>query len=76
MDIYQFLENADVYLQPTVGTDTYKLDVTPEGISFSQTFTEHTYAQKTLHTLSHHVKSGSISKANPADFAFTIPLLK
>jgi len=76
MDIYQFLENADVYLQPSAGTDTYKLDITPEGVSFSQTFTEHTYAKKTLHQQSHNIKEGSISKANPADFSFTIPLLK
>jgi len=76
MDIYQFLENADVYLQPSAGTDTYKLDITPEGVSFSQTFTEHTYAKKTLHQQSHNIKEGSISKANPADFSFTIPLLR
>tara|TARA_R110000764_G_scaffold105786_1_gene191493 strand:+ start:518 stop:1534 length:1017 start_codon:yes stop_codon:yes gene_type:complete len=76
MDIYQFLENADVYLQPSAGTNTYKLDITPEGVSFSQTFTEKTYARKTLHQQSHNVQEGSISKANPADFSFTIPLLK
>jgi hypothetical protein len=76
MDIYQFLENADVYLQPSAGTDTHKLDITPEGVSFSQTFTEHTYAKKTLHQQSHNIKEGSISKANPADFSFTIPLLR
>ena len=76
MDIYHHLENTKVYLRPSTGTDVYELDVLASGASFSQTFTENTYSEKTLHSQGSLVKNGSIKKANPASFEFSVPLLK
>lgn len=76
MDIYHHLENTKVYLRPSTGTDVYELDVLASGASFSQTFTENTYSEKTLHSQDSLVKNGCIKKASPASFAFSVPLLK
>lgn len=76
MDIYHHLENTRVYLRPSTGTDVYELDVLASGASFSQTFTENTYSEKTLHNQGALVKNGNIKKANAASFSFAVPLLK
>lgn len=75
MALYHFLENTKVYLQVSSGL-VHKLDITPEGVKFSQTFTEKTFNQKTLQSQSSLVKQGVFKRANPASFSFTLPLLK
>ena len=50
------------------------LDV-QEDINFSQTFTDNTYPQKTIHEQHKLHEASSIKKANPANFSFTIPAL-
>ena len=73
MATYNFKKQAEVYLVYPVGTTT-RIDVT-EDISFSQTFTDKTYPQKTLHEQHKMHDASNIKKANPADFEFTIPAL-
>ena len=51
-----------------------RLDVTSD-ISFTQTFTDKTYPQKTLHEQHKMHEASNIKKANPANFEFTIPAL-
>jgi len=51
-----------------------RLDVTSD-ISFSQTFTDKTYPQKTLHEQHKMHEASSIKKANPANFEFTMHAL-
>jgi hypothetical protein len=69
---YNFLNQAEVYIYSN-GT-RYKLDVTSD-LSFSQTFTDKTYPQKTLHDQSKMHEASRITKANPANFEFTVPAL-
>lgn len=76
MDIYHHLENTKVYLKLSNSANIYELDILADGASFSQTFTETTYATKTLHSQGSLVKEGTIKKGNPASFSFSIPLLK
>ena len=73
MATYNFKKQAEVYLVYPVGTTT-RIDVT-EDISFSQTFTDKTYPQKTLHEQHKMHDASNIKKANAADFEFTIPAL-
>ena len=73
MATYSFLKQAEVYV--VVGSaSAVRLDVTSD-ISFSQTFTDKTYPQKTLHEQHKMHDASNIKKANPADFEFTIPAL-
>ena len=73
MATYNFLKQAEVYV--VVGSaSAVRLDVT-SNISFSQTFTDKTYPQKTLHEQHKMHDASNIKKANPADFEFTIPAL-
>ena len=72
MPTYNFKEEAEVYL--VFGGSTIRLDVSPD-ISFSQTFTDKTYPQKTLHEQHKLHQASRISKANPANFNFEIPAL-
>jgi len=72
MATYNFKKDAEVYIVYD-GTTT-RLDVTEE-ISFSQTFTDKTYPQRTLHEQHKLHEASNIKKANPAAFAFTIPVL-
>jgi hypothetical protein len=53
----------------------YLLDIYPD-LSFSQTFDETAVQVKTLHNQSNMFELASITKANPANFSFTIPLMK
>jgi|GEM_PF-1426638 len=65
-----------IYTNQTIGNNNYplRLDVTSD-INFSQTFTDKTYPQKTLHDQSKMHEASSITKANPANFEFTVPAL-
>ena len=72
MATYSFKKQAEVYI--VYSGARYKLDVTEE-LSFSQTFTDSTYPQKTLHEQHKMHDASSIKKANPANFGFTIPAL-
>ena len=72
MATYNILKEAEVYL--VFGGSRHRLDVT-EDISFSQTFTDKSYAQKTLHEQHKMHEASKIVKANPANFEFTIPAL-
>ena len=69
---YNFKKEAEVYI--VSNNARYILDVTEE-LSFSQTFTDSTYAQKTLHEQHKMHDASNIKKANPANFEFTIPAL-
>ncbi len=72
MATYNLKKQAEIYL--VYGGSRYRLDVT-EDISFSQTFTDTTYPQKTLHEQHKVHEASNIKKANPANFSFTIPAL-
>ncbi len=72
MATYNFKKQAEVYL--VFGGSRYRLDVT-EDISFSQTFTDSTYPQKTLHEQHKMHEASNIKKANPANFQLEIPAL-
>ena len=72
MATYNFKNDTKVYL--IHNSVRYKLDVTEE-ISFSQTFTDSTYAQKTIHEQHKMHEASNIKKANPANFEFTVPAL-
>ena len=65
-----------IYNNQTIGNNNYplRLDVT-EDLSFSQTFTDSTYAQKTIHEQHKMHEASSVKKANPANFEFTVPAL-
>jgi hypothetical protein len=73
MATYNILKEAEVYIVEADSTKT-RLDVTSD-ISFSQTFTDKTYPQKTLHEQHKMHDASNIKKANPANFEFTIPAL-
>ena len=72
MATYNILKEAEVYI--VYSGSRYRLDVTSD-ISFSQTFTDKTYPQKTLHEQHKMHEASNIKKANPANFEFTIPAL-
>ena len=67
---YSFLKDAKVYL--VFGVGQTQLDIS--NVSFSQTFTESSYAVKTLH-VENMFEGSVINKANPANFELTIPAL-
>ena len=66
-------EVSSLYLGSAIGTST-QLEVGPE-LSFSQTFTEDSFSTKTIHT-DDYFDSSTITKANQANFGFTVPALK
>ena len=66
-------EVSSLYLGSAIGTST-KLEVGPE-LSFNQTFTESPFSTKTIHT-EDFFESSTITKANKANFAFKLPVLK
>ena len=72
MATYNFKKQAEVYLFHD--NKRYRLDVT-EDLSFSQTFTDKTYPQKTLHAQYKVHDASCIKKANPANFQFTVPMI-
>ena len=71
MTAYNFLKESNVHL--VYGGSRYLLKTTPD-VSFSQTFAEDAYEVKTLHDQTKMFQGTSITKANPADFSFTVHL--
>ena len=71
---FNFKKEAEVYIYDTANTNYHRLDVT-EDLSFSQTFTDKTYPQKTLHEQHKLHEASNIKKANPANFEMTIPMI-
>jgi len=69
---FNFNNEAEVYLYD--GSTYHRLDVGPD-LSFSQTFTDKTYPQKTLHEQHKMHEASNIKKANPANFEMTIPMI-
>ena len=70
---YNFLKESKVHL--VHGGNRYLLVTAPD-VSFSQTFAEDAIEVKTLHDQTKMFQGTSITKANPADFGFTIYLTK
>ena len=73
MVAYNFLKESNVHL--VYGVSRYLIKTTPD-VSFSQTFAEDAYEVKTLHDQTKMFQGTSITKANPADFSFTVHLTK
>ena len=71
MTAYNFLKESNVHL--VYGGSRYLLKTTPD-VSFSQTFAEDAYEVKTLHDQTKMFQGTSVTKANPADFGFTVSL--
>ena len=72
MPTYNFKREAELYI--VHGGVQYRLDVSPD-ISFSQTFKNNSYPQKTLHEQFAFNETSTFKQANPANFEFTIPTL-
>ena len=68
---HSFLRESKLYLEYS-GTK-YRI-YTTTAISFSQTFAEDSYPVKTLHDQSKMFEGSTITKANQANFSFTVPL--
>ena len=68
MPSYNFKREAQVFI--VAGGLRYKLDV--QDISFSQTFSEESYPVRTLHAQNNVFEASNITKANAANFSFTI----
>ncbi|RZK44450.1 MAG: hypothetical protein EOO61_03770, partial [Hymenobacter sp.] len=72
MAIYNFKKDTKVYI--VRGANRYTLDVYPD-FNFSQTFDETAVPVKTLHSQFDMAENAVITKANPANFNFTVPIL-
>lgn len=68
---YNFLRGSQLHI--VFGSNRYNVKITPD-LSFSQTFAEDAYSVKTLHDQTKMFSGTSITKANPANFSFTIHL--
>ena len=68
---YSFLRESKLYI--VYGGNKYRIH-TSTAISFSQTFASDSYSVKTLHNQSKMFEGATITKANPADFSFNVPL--
>ena len=68
---YSFLRESKLYIE--FGGSKYRIYTTTT-ISFSQTFAEDSYPVKTLHDQSKMFEGSTITKANPANFSFEVPL--
>jgi len=72
MAIYNFKREAKLYI--VQNGLRYLIDLYPD-LTFSQTFNETSVPVKTLHSQYDMFESAVITKANPANFNFTIPIL-
>jgi len=72
MPTYNFKKQTKVYV--VRNGFRYYLDIYPD-LSFSQTFDETTVPVKTLHSQFDMFEDAVITKANPANFSFTMPIL-
>ena len=68
---YSFLRESKLYIE--FGGSKYRIYTTTT-ISFSQTFAEDSYPVKTLHDQSKMFEGSTITKANPDNFSFEVPL--
>ena len=68
---HSFLRESKLYI--VYGGNKYRI-YTTTAISFSQTFAEDSYPVKTLHDQSKMLEGSTITKANEANFSFTVPL--
>ena len=68
---YNFLRDSELHI--VYGSNRYNVKITPD-LSFSQTFAEDAYSVKTLHDQTKMFSGTSITKANPANFSFSIHL--
>lgn len=68
---YNFKKEASLYLVD--GTSQYNIDISE--ISFNQTTSERSFPTKTLHS-ANNFESSKITKANPANFSFVLPVLR
>lgn len=68
MPSYNFKREAQVFI--VTGGLRYRLDV--QDISFSQTFSEESYPVRTLHAQNNVFEASNITKANAANFSFTV----
>lgn len=73
MPAYNFRKNCKVYL--VQGSSRWKIEVYPD-LNFSQTFEEKSRKVKTLHDQNAMFDEAIITKANPANFNFTVLLVK
>lgn len=73
---FELLQNGVVYLEDVrSGSTFYRLHVGRE-VSFSQTFRQEGIAKRTLHSQKDLFDGSVINTANPADFSFTLLLVK
>ncbi len=72
MAIYNFKKELKLYI--VYAGLKYPLDIYPD-ITFSQTFSETAVPVKTLHSQTDMFENAVITKANPANFSFTTPIL-
>jgi len=70
---YSFLKESKLYI--VYSGSKYRI-YTSSAISFSQTFASDSYSVKTLHDQSKMFEGATITKANPANFEFDVPLTK
>jgi len=68
---HSFLKESKLYI--VYGGNKYRI-YTTTAINFSQTFAEDSYPVKTLHDQTKMVEGTTITKANPAQFSFEVPL--
>jgi hypothetical protein len=66
-----FKKDAKVYV--VYGGSQYRLDVSE--ITFGQTFTEHSYSNKSIQ-VQNMFEQSVINKANPANFSLTFPVIR
>lgn len=70
--VFNFKRGTTFYL--VYGGLKYTLDVFPD-VTFSQTFSEESVTKRTLHALNDVFDGASITRATPANFSLTVPLL-
>lgn len=73
--MFHYLENTHIYFRDASSSDVYRVRIASEGVSFSQSFREKTFKQKTLQRQNYTNKQGVIKQANPGNFSFSIPVV-
>jgi len=68
---YSFLKESKLFI--VYGGNKYRIHTTT-ALDFSQTFASDSYTVKTLHNQSKMSEASTITKANPAQFSFDVPL--
>ena len=68
---HSFLKESKLYI--VYGGNKYRI-YTTTALNFSQSFAEDSYPVKTLHDQSKMMEGTTITKANPAEFSFDVPL--